>query len=177
MRGNDPYDLLISGDQEQNPGKLLYKEKGKIRYIFWDVLIYIVFYFIISHYIEVDSNMHWAYIVILLIGLVFAIFKIRKHINTWHSKIEIYENYIVAYGYEAFFNIDGMVVYPRTLKKEKWGKSVCYGYGYYGNDIFIVFPKFSDSDAIVVLDKMDNNKIIEMLEYIGIKQFDGYYRR
>ena len=40
-RGNDAYDLLISDEQEQNKGKLLYEEKGKLRYIFYDMIGFI----------------------------------------------------------------------------------------------------------------------------------------
>ena len=173
-RGNDAYDLLISDEQEQNKGKLLYEEKGKLRYIFYDMIGFIIFIMIIKYYNNIDPNMHIAYMAIQFIGLVFVIFKLAKHFNTWRSKIEIYEHYIVAYGYQAYFNMDGLFIYPRNFKKEQWGSGVCYGYGYSEKRIYIVFPKWSDIETIVVLDKMDSSKIEKTLQQIGVKPFSGY---
>lgn len=118
-----------------------------------------------------------AYELILLIGLIFMVFKLIKHFNTWRSRIEIYEHYIVAHGYQAYLNIDGLFLYPRSFKKEKWGSGVCYGYGYCRKCIFIVFPKWNDCDNIVVLNKMDSNKIEKTLRQIGVKPFNGYYNK
>ena len=173
-RGNDAYDLLISGGQEENKGKLLYKEKGKLRYVLYDLIGFIIFFLVIQYYSKVDSNMYIAYMVILYVGLIFVIFKLAKHFNTWRSKIEIYEHYIVAHGYRAYFSIDGVLIYPRNFKKEQWGSGACYGYRNLGKCIYIVFPKWSDIETVVVLDKMDNNKIEKTLQQIGVKPFNGY---